>query len=242
MRLLIAVAAALALVPASAAAQTPTNAPEPTLLAVTGDGVVRAKPDTATISIFVRRVGLEREKPRTSVNRRTRQIIRAVTRLGVRRAEIQTSGISLDQRRLRPRRRGGRVRIRYVASNLLTVRTTALEVVGRIFDVATAAGATDFSGPDFEIVNTTAPRAAATEAAVADARRRADAAARALGLRVIGVQSVALDGADIPTGDDESEGGIRELAGAEGGGGSTPVRPGVEQIDAQVSVVYILGT
>ncbi|HEX8102009.1 MAG TPA: SIMPL domain-containing protein [Solirubrobacteraceae bacterium] len=238
MRTLIALTAALALVPATTAgAQAPA---EPTTLSVTGTGTVQAKPDTATISIDVRRVGVERERPRTSVNRRTRQIIGAVRRLGVRREDIQTSGITLDEQRLRPRHKGGRTRIRYVAHNSLTVRTTALEVVGRIFDVATRAGATDFSGPEFEVVNRTPHRADATAAAVDDARRRADAAARALGLRVVGVRSISLDPSEPTRTFDEA--GALPVSGEADGGESTPVTPGLEDIGAVVSVVFVLGT
>lgn len=109
MRTLATLTAVLALLPATAAAQAPAPAPAepgPPLLTVTGSGIVRAEPDTATIDIVVRRVGLTPEKPRTSANRRTRQIIAAVRRLGVARADIQTTGVTLDRQQLRPRRRG----------------------------------------------------------------------------------------------------------------------------------------
>lgn len=236
MRRLLALTIGFALLPAATAA-----AEEPTTLSVTGRGVVRVKPDTATVGIDVRRVGVDREHPRASANRRTRQIIASVTRLGVARRDIQSTGITLDELRLRPRHKGGRPRIRYVAHNTLTIRTTAIELVGRIFDVATRAGATDFSGPDFEVVNRTPHRADATAAAVDDARRRAEAAAAALGLRLIGVRSVTLDAAPAPTvvnGESES------LPATSGGGSadSTPVQPGVEEISARVSVVFLLGT
>lgn len=241
MRTLIALTAALALLPAATAAAQAPPAPEPPTLSVTGAGVVQAKPDTATIFIDVRRIGIDRERPRTSANRRTRQIIAAVRRLGVAREDIQTSGITLDEQRLRPRRKGGKIRIRYVAHNQLTVRTTLLAVVGRVFDVATRAGATDFSGPQFQVVNRTPHRADATAAAVDDARQRADAAARALGLRVIGVRSVTLDSSSSRTGADEA-GSLPSSDSAGGGGTRTPVTPGLEAIGAQVSVVFELGT
>lgn len=227
--------------PAAAAAQAPPAPAEPSgpTLGVTGVGFVRAEPDTATLDIDVRRVGLDQEGPRTSVNRRTRQILAALARIGVPRADVQTSGIRLDQQRLRPRRKGGRTRIRYVAQNSLTVRTTLIRAVGRIFDAATRAGATDFSGPQFEVVNRTPARAEATAAAVTDARRRADAAAAALGLRVIGVRSVTLDGG--PSGSDDEAAALPQSDEA-AGGEATPVRPGVEEIAATVSVVFLLGS
>ncbi len=239
MRSLLVVPLALAaLLPATASAQAPPPEREPTTLSVTGTGTVRVKPDTATIDIEVRRVGVAQEGPRASVNRRTTQIVAAVTRLGVARADIQTSGISLTQLRLRPAKKGGRARIRYIAANRVTVRTGVLEVVGRIFDVATRAGATDFAGPDYEVSNRTPARADATGVAVRDARRRADAAAAALGLRVVGVRSVTLDPGSGGGSSDQ------EVQPTESAGGRaqppTPTSPGLEPVTATVSVAFVL--
>ena len=233
--LLIVFAALIA--PAAAGAQAPPPDPERTTLSVTGTGAVQVRPDTARVSVLVRRVSADREAARASANRRTAQIVAALTRLGIPRQEIQTAGISLSQIRLRPVRRGGPRRLRHVARNELTVRTGRLELVGSIFDVATRAGATEFDGTRFTVENRTPGRADATAAAVADARARADAAAAALGLRVVGVRSVNLDTSPQTQSND-----VLPATGAPGSSGTpTPVQPGLEEIDARVTVVFLLG-
>jgi uncharacterized protein YggE len=76
---------------------------------------------------------------------------------------------------------------------------------------------------------------AATRAAIADARRRADDAAAALGYQVTGVQSVQLDPQSQV---------VVPVAGAPSAsaGPSTPttVHPGVQEVDAQVEIVYTI--
>jgi uncharacterized protein len=236
MRALLVVFAALVLA-APAQAQA---APDPTTLSVTGRATVQVTPDLATVGVEVRRAGLTGEAARSSVDRRTNQILSGLARLGITRTEVQTSGITLQEQRLKPRRKGGRARVRFVALNDLTVRTKRLAALSGLFGVVTRAGATDVSGPDFSVEDRTPGRATATTAAVADARRRAEAAAAALGLRVTGVRSVVLDP------ESRSDGVAVEPTSATGSpSGSektppTPVRPGTEDVDATVSVVFLL--
>lgn len=235
-RLAVLLAALVLVAPATAAAQA-----EPPTLSVTGLGTVEARPDTATIGLVVRKVSPTREGARTVVNRRTSQVIASLTRLGIAREEIRTSGITLEQQRSRPRAKGRRLTIRYIGTNQLTVRTRALELVGRVFDVATASGATEFNGPDFTLETRTPARADATTAAITDARRRAEAAAAALGLRVTGVRSVALDPGDSPTPSSAGSDGSSLPTTTTGTAAPTPAEPGTEIVDARVVVVFELG-
>ena len=227
------------LVPAAAAAQEAQQQEQdqgPPTLSVMGFGEVEVKPDTASIGIGVRRTGVAREAVRGSVNRRTARIISRARRLGVDRADIQTSGITLDKVSLRPLKKGGPRRIRFVASNSLTIRTQQLRLVGPIFDAATKGGATDFSGPNYSVQDRTPGRADATRAAVRDARRRAEAAATELGRRIVGVRSVVLDPDEFP---ERTSAGVEQESAAGGEGAApTPTSPGTETISATVAVVY----
>ena len=229
---LAAIAALFLAAPAAAQAQ------EPTTLSVTGSGTVQVKPDLATVGISVRRVALTGEAARASVNRRTRQILSGLARRGIPRVEVQTSGISLSRQRLRPLRKGGSRRVRFVALNALTVRTKRLGLLPGLFDTATRAGATDFRGPEFSIEDATPGRADATTAAVADARRRAEAAAAALGLRVTGVRSVTLD-PGASTGSEQAT-TVPTSAAEDTDETPTPVSPGTEEVTAVVTVVFVL--
>jgi uncharacterized protein YggE len=135
-----------------------------------------------------------------------------------------------------PRKHQHRVR-RYTATESLSTTSTT-SIVGRVIDAATRAGADSIDGPDFSFSDPSAGAVAATNAALADARRRANAAASSLGYHVIGVESVNLNPqatvvAPVSAG------------GAAPGATSTPttptnIHPGAEEVDATVAIVYTI--
>ena len=228
--------AALALgAPAASAAAPPVPtraAAEPTLT-VRGEGRARATPDSATIFVSVRRRARTAAAARTQANDRTRAVIAALVGTGLDRAELQTSTIGL--RREAPRR-GQAVRGRFVASASITVRTRRIDLVGALLAAATRAGADNVNGPNFTLADPSSAAVAATEAALTDARRRADAAANALGMRVSGVRSVGLDPAVAPS--EPVAGSTPEADSDEGR--SPPVEPGQAEVRVTVVVVFEL--
>lgn len=122
----------------------------------------------------------------------------------------------------------------------LTVTIRRISLLSPLFDAASRAGADSYSGPNFDFSDPSAGLVQASDAALADARRRADAAAAQLGMRVVGVQSVDLD---------PSSSSPQSSAGAPGSGSApaarkltTPTLPGRQEVDADVDVVYLLGT
>jgi len=158
---------------------------EPTLT-VRGEGRARATPDSATIFVSVRRRARTADAARAQADDRTRALIAALVGTGLDRADLQTSTIGL--RREAPRR-GQAGRGRFVASASITVRTRRIDLVGALLAAATRAGADNVNGPNFTLADPSSAAVAATEVALTDARRRADAAANALGMRVSGVRS-----------------------------------------------------
>jgi uncharacterized protein YggE len=126
---------------------------------------------------------------------------------------------------------------RYTATESLQITSTT-SIVGRVIDAATRAGAESINGPDFSFSDPSAGAVAATSAALADARRRGNAAAAALGYHVTGVQSVDLN--PQPTVVSPGTAGS-----AAPGATSTPttptkIHPGAEEVDATVAIVYTI--
>jgi uncharacterized protein YggE len=161
-------------------------------------------------------------------------VLRNLDALGVPRAEIRTG----DVESFRTRRRG---KPRHVASSSLFVRTTDLERLGRI---VAAFGGADISGPEFEVTDDTAARQEATRIALERARRRADAAAAALGQRVLAIRKVDLNAEfeyDSSSSISPASGGQDESEGGGGGGGSVRIEPGREEVAVAVAVVYEIG-
>ena len=221
-------ALALALTAASAAwGVAPARAAEEPTLTVRGEGTGRATPDSATIVASVRRRARSAAAARAQANARTRAVISALLATGLDRAELQTSSIGLTREPPRPG-----ARTPFVASTSITVDTRRVDRVAALVAAATRAGADGVDGPRFRLADSSWASIAATEAALADARRRADAAANALGMRVSGVRSVTLDpvSVDTPSARD----------GAPAGSTAPPVEPGQAEVRVTAVVVYEL--
>ena len=208
----------------------PATAQDPTALVVVEVASVRAAPDTATVLGEINRVARSARVARRRVERRVARLLRKLDALGVARADVQTNSVTS----FRTRRRG---RVRHHAATSLSVRTMKLE---KLDDILAAFGGESTGGPEFEVSDSTAARQEATRIALERARRRADAAATALGLRVLAIRKVDLNaefGYDsssttLAGGDDEDS----------GGGGATPnVEPGRERVSVAVAVVYEIG-
>lgn len=212
-------------------AQAQDTSPPESTLSVRGEGSVRVRPDVATVFVSIRRIAVSAPAARNDANARTRRFLTALSKLGIPARDVQTSQVELSRTTIRPLHKGGPRRVRYVASNDVTVRTTRFELISPVFDAATRAGAT-FTGPSFGFQDPSAGRLAATRAALADARRRADDAAAAIGYHVVAVRSVSLDASNsVVQGD---------AAPAPAGGKATPIRPGTEEVSATADVVYVI--
>jgi uncharacterized protein YggE len=230
-----AVTAVLSLVLASAAVADATT---PSTLSVNGSGSVMVTPDVASLSVAVARSAARSSAALSAANLRVGAIVAAVRAAGVPKVGIQTDSIDVSRETVRvgPRKHQHRAR-RYTATESLSVTSTT-SIVGRVIDAATHAGADSIDGPDFSFSDPSAGAVAATNAALADARRRANAAAATLGYSVTGVQSVDLN--------PQSTVGAPVSAGGTAPGATsapttpTNIHPGAEEVDATVAIVYTI--
>jgi uncharacterized protein YggE len=222
---------AVAALPSAALAETTDQT-----LRVVGHGVAHVAPDTADLSIGVDAVRATAVAARNAVNSRTARILRAERALGIAAADLQTSDTSLE--RQRRGRRGHRV-VRWEAASSLEIHVRDLANVSRALDAAARLGATSFDGPNFGFSDPGAGQPQAENAALSNARARADAAAAAVGLRVVGVRSIDLDPGTGASFDNSAS--ADAAAPAPSSHVPTPVAPGLEEIDADVTVVYLLG-
>jgi uncharacterized protein YggE len=214
------------------------DATTPATLSVDGSGSVMVTPDVASLSVSVARSAARSSAALSAANRRADAIVGAVRTAGVPKVGIQTDSIDVSVETVRVGPAGHRHRVRrYTATESLSITSTT-SIVGRVIDAATRAGADSIEGPNFSFSDPSAGAVAATNTALADARRRADAAAATLGYTVTGVQSVDLNPqstvvSPVNTGT------------AAPGAPSTPttpttIHPGTEEVDATVAVVYTI--
>jgi uncharacterized protein YggE len=228
-------AAALAAVArAPAAADTTTTQ----TLSVLGSGTVFVTPDVADVSVSVTRTGSTSSRALSAANGATDAIVRSVRAVGISSGDIQTQSVSVYSfvRRVGPHKRKVR---RWSANESLGVHVTDIRLVGKAIDAAVHAGASNVGGPSYSFSDPSAGVVSATDAAIADAKRRADNAAAAIGYTVTGVQSIDLNpGSGFVTSAASGAAPPPVHAGAP----STPtnVHPGKVEVDAQVEIVYTI--
>jgi uncharacterized protein YggE len=221
-------AVVLALAPAAAQA-----ADDAATLAIDGTGVALVAPDVATLSVEVRSAAATRQAARRKCNARTARVLAALASKGVPRADLQTSGISLS------RMQAGKKKVRYSATNAISVRLTNVAKVGPVIDAVTKAGADSIDGPSFSFKDPSAGKAEATRAALADARRRADDAAAAVGQHVTGIRSIVIDPASGP--ESASAGSAPQASSpAFTDAAPTEVSPGRQEVTVTVEVIYTI--
>jgi uncharacterized protein YggE len=220
------VAALVLMAPASAAADTTTQT-----LRVVGAGTAFVSPDVADLTVSVSRSGLSSRRALSAANRATGALVRVIRSLGIPASDIQTQDVNVSPL---VKRVGSHKRRVWRASESLSVRVRHIRLVGVVVDRVTRTGASNVYGPTYSFSDPSVGKIQATRAAIADARRRADAAAATIGYKVTGVQSVQLD---------------FENQGAAGGSGSSPtssagtptaVHPGTQEVDVQVEIVYTI--
>jgi hypothetical protein len=211
-----------------------THAASGPVVTLTAEARVERAPDLAAMSAgVVTQAATAGEAMRLNAEAMSR-VIAAVRRAGVADRDVQTSGLSLQpqydyQDRRSPRLTG------YQASNQVSVRLRELDRAGRVIDALVEAGANQVSGPGFEIAEPDAALDAARAAAVAKARTRADLYARALGMRVKRVVSLA-EGFERAPGPMP----VPRMAMAAESAADTPIAPGELALTARVTLTVEL--
>lgn len=229
--------AMLVLVAALLAPATPATAQSATVptLSVLGQGGAWVTPDTADVSASVTKTSASAQVAREDVARRTNGLLAALGALGVPRADITTTSVSVSRSEHRKA-----PKVRFSATVSLGVHLVDAQLAGPVLDALVAARADEVDGPSYGFSNPSAGRAEAEQAALADARARADAAAAAVGMRVVGVQSINLDPESIST---PLVADAVAASDAKGGSSATPTPAvaGRRQVEAAVAVVFLLG-
>ena len=206
-------------------------------LTVNGAGTVHVAPDEASV-----RLGITRQEPtaqaaQQETNRVANQILTAITELGIEQDRIQTSELRLTPV-YAPRKPASQEEPRivaYRASNVVSVRLDELSRVGPVIDAGLKSGANQLQGVRFGLRDDTKAREQALKEAVNEARRKANAIAEALNVRLLEVLQVNEAGISIrPVVVSEA----RMMRAADT---ATPVSPGQVTVNGSVSIRYRIG-
>jgi len=218
--------------PSTAAAGS--DQPAEHTLSVTGNGKVTLTPDIATVQL-----GVLTEKPSAKAARQAAavamtNVVDAIRKLGIEDKDIATASISLSpvydySNNASPRIRG------YQLQNTVTVTVRNLDQLGDLLDNSVVAGATTISGISFDVADRAAAEAQARDAAVADAKAKADTLAKGLGVRITGVASVS-EQVSTPVWYGRNVAG-EAMAAVDA---STPVMPGTTDVTIDVNVSFLI--
>jgi len=226
-----------------AQAQTPGGLAPERVIAVTGEGVVRGRPDIALITL-----GVVSEAPsaREALSANTQsmgRIIEALRTGGTASRDLQTSGFMVEPvysqppadydpaRPFEPKIVGYRVR------NELTLRIRDIARTGAALDQVVTLGANSISGPSFTVADPTPLEDQARRAAMRDALRKGELYAMAANIPLGPVLRIE-EGAERPPPPIPMSAMAREAVAADA---SVPVEGGELTFQAQVSVTWRLG-
>lgn len=214
----------------SAQAQHDHDRPKAPSITVTGEATILAEPDQAEIDIgVVTQARTAPEASKENAERLARVLTEIKKQLG-KNDEVKTSGYSLGPNyRSAP---GSKPEIvGYTASNSLRIKTTSLNLVGRLIDSAMQAGANNVNRLVFTLKDELGAQLEALKMASAKARAKAEAVASALGLKIVRIAAV-----------NEGERTVQPIhhqamaARAEASRAPTPVEPGTVEVRSTVSM------
>jgi uncharacterized protein YggE len=200
-------------------------------ISVDGTGTVKIRPDVADVSLGVR---VQRDRAGDASADAAEQMAAVVAALlaqGVAEDDIQTTELSLNA--VYDWDRSPARLVGYEAANIVSIVVRDLTTVGAIVDAAVDAGATSINGISFRLEDTTAIETQAREAAMNDARAKADELAGAAGVAITGVISIVETGGPVPMPVYYGEAAGRMAADAQ-----TPVLAGNVEVVVNVAVIY----
>ena len=219
--------------PALATSPTPDQTGKPTehTISVNGEGKVLLTPDVADVSLGVTVQRNNLGAARDEAARIMQAVIAALHNLGIADADIKTTQLYISP----IYDYSGVQRITgYQISNIISVHVRDLTNLADVIDQSVSAGATDVQGVTFDVSDRAAAERDAREAAVRDARARADTLAAAAGVTITGVASIS------ETTSTPWPWPARGLA-QDGSGVPTLIQPGTAELTIDVAVVYLIG-
>ncbi len=204
------------------------------MISVSGQASVEARPDMAQITLGVVRQAATAEQALAAVRQAAADVFARLGAAGIAARDMQTANLGLRPLYASHPQDAGQPPqiVGYQASNMLRVRVRDLEALGPVLDAVARAGANQFSGLSFGLQDPAGLEMQAREAAVRDARARAEALARAAGVELGAVLSIT----------DQSGGPapvmmMRDMAArAE----AMPVAAGELSVEARVSIVFAI--
>jgi uncharacterized protein len=165
-----------------------------TQIAVTGTGSVSLTPDQVIVNGTVETYDGHSAAVAVSNNAvGYSRVVAAIVAAGIDRNDISLLSYNVNYT-APPNDRSG-----YTVDRSFQVKTQQIGLAGKVVDAAISAGATQIDSVSFGVADTAAALREAGQRAIADARAEADAIAAAAHLHVVGVDTITVENAYIPS-------------------------------------------
>ena len=211
----------------SAEEMTPT-------LSMNGVGVARIAPDTAEVTLGVTTEAKDAAKAHADNAAQATRVQNALKSLGVAERDIQTTRYDFSP--IYDVKDNGRsVTTGYTVTNAIVVKVRKLDNVGKVIDTALANGANRVDSLEFSASDPSAAKNAALADAARDARSKADAVARALGVHVVRVLTIHADAQSYTP-----RNFMPMMMAKEAYDAGTPISAGELSVEASVNVTYVI--
>ena len=202
----------------------------PSLITVTGEGEVAIVPDLAILSGGVTTTGKTAREASEANARMMTAVMNALKAAGIAEQDVQTSRLSLHP--VRDNKNNELRVVGFQASNQVNVKIRNTAKIADVIDRLVGAGANDISGLQFVVSSPSKPLDAAREAAIADARRKAEVYAKAANVTLGPAVSISEEGSVMPGPPVVMRQAARDAA--------APVSPGEQTQRISVTVSYEL--
>ena len=207
-------------------------------LSVSGSATTTGKPDKVILSLGVQTTNNTAKAALDTNSRSMNRILEALLAAGVKQNETSTSSFNVSPNYNYSQ--GRNVITGFTVSNSIQIESSKTANVSEWLDTAITAGANTVNSIDFtqsdkklaEIKN------GLIKLAIDDARAKANFAASALGLKVVGVRSITVN--EFATTPQPMPFGLQKLSVPEPSGG-TPIISGQQQVSESVSIVFLTG-
>lgn len=206
-------------------------------ISVNGTGTVTLEPDMATVFIGVSTENESAADALAENNRSVQSVMDTLLAFSVAEEDIQTANFSIW-----PRSDynfdGEIIGTVYNVQNTVVVTVRNLDSLGGLLDAVVQSGANTISGINFGVEDTEGAYNQAMEAAVGNARARAEILAGAAEVTLDVVQSISTFSSG--SGVVEPYGKAMAMDAGMGGGGQVPISGGQLEITVQVTVAYTI--
>lgn len=219
----------------SGCAAAPAAAEVRPQLTVGGTGLVRVSPDTASINLGVATQDTDVAQAVAASNLAAEAIIEAVKALGVAPEDVRTTYFNVSPQPMFDQNGQPTGQTNYWVNNSLVVTLRQVDQLGTVLQAAVDAGANSINGITFDLSDKSQAEEQARQAAIADARQRAERLASAAGATLGEIVSIYTGG--------YSYGAINYVEAASAGsagGGTVPIAPGTFDVRIDVSLAYTL--